>query len=189
MQIQHSENKKSWSLQISRIFSSEYFGIFSFTFLTAIAAQITIPVKPVPFTLQTMAVVLSGAFLGKKNGAYSQFLYLVAGAVGLPVFAFIPDAGYGFARLFSPTGGFLLSFPLAAYLTGVLMEKNKSYVNVVLSMFLGEILIIFSGALFLNSFFVHNLFETFKSAVTIFSVWTVIKVIAASTIFFGLKRK
>ncbi len=76
---------------ISNVSSSQLFWIFSFTMLTAIAAQITIPVKPVPFTLQTMMVVLAGAFLGSKKGAYSQVLYLTLGCIGLPVFAQIPD--------------------------------------------------------------------------------------------------
>ena len=65
--------------------------ILSFTMLTALAAQITIPVRPVPFTFQTTTVILSGAFLGAKKGAYSQFLYLMLGCLGLPVFAQIPE--------------------------------------------------------------------------------------------------
>jgi len=56
--------------------ASQVFWILSFTFLTAVAAQIAIPVKPVPFTLQTMMVLLAGALLGAKNGAYSQLIYL-----------------------------------------------------------------------------------------------------------------
>ena len=60
---------------------NDIFWILSFTVLTAVAAQITIPVKPVPFTLQTMMVLLSGAFLGSKKGAYSQIAYLAAGVM------------------------------------------------------------------------------------------------------------
>ena len=100
---------------ISILSVSQAFWILSFTFLTAIASQITIPIKPVPFTLQTMVVVLSGAFLGAKKGFYSQVIYLLAGCLGLPVFAQVPDATIGFARLFGPTGGYLLAFPAAAF--------------------------------------------------------------------------
>jgi len=179
---------KVLSLPWTKIFASEYFGIFSFAFLTAVAAQVTIPVKPVPFTLQTMTVVLSGALLGAKKGAYSQLLYLAAGAVGLPVFAVLPEAGYGFARFFSATGGFLIAFPLAAYAVGMLMERYKNYFSVVTSMFVGEMIILLSGSVFLNTFFLHNISDTFKAAMAIFSVWTVVKVLAASAIYFGLRK-
>jgi len=72
---------------LTDIASSKLFGIISFTMLTAIAAQFTIPAKPVPFTLQTVMVVLAGAFLGARYGAFSQILYLTAGSIGLPIFA------------------------------------------------------------------------------------------------------
>ena len=70
---------------VSRPHVADALWIFSFALLTAVAAQITIPVKPVPFTLQTMMVLLSGAFLGAKNGAYSQLAYLALGVLGFPV--------------------------------------------------------------------------------------------------------
>src|SRR4030067_1296661 len=123
--------------------------IFSFSFLTAIAAQFTVPVKPVPFTLQTMAVLLSGAFLGAKRGAVSQLIYLSLGIVGLPVFAQTPEGALGFARLIGPTRGYPLAFPLAAFVAGYLIEINKSYSVVVSSMFIGALLIIFFGTLYL----------------------------------------
>ncbi len=163
--------------------------ILSFSILTAVGAQITIPVKPVPFTLQTMMVVLAGAFLGSRNGAYSQVLYLALGCAGLPVFAQVPDGAVGFARLFGPTGGYLLAFPLAAFITGYIIEKKKSYLSVVVSMFLGNVLIIFVGALYLDIFFIHNISESLKAGAVIFSLWTVIKVIAAAAIFFGISKK
>ena len=116
---------------LKRVFENKIVVLLSFTFLTAITAQITIPVKPVPFTLQTMAVLLSGAILGAKRGALSQLFYLTLGIIGFPVFAQTPDGAIGFARLLGPTGGYLLAFPLAAFITGRLIEINKSYINVV----------------------------------------------------------
>ena len=131
------ENVKTSKLLniLSVVKASALFWIISFTILTAIAAQVTIPVKPVPFTLQTMMVLLAGAFLGAKNGAYSQLLYLALGAAGLPVFAHTPEVGIGLARLIGPTGGYLLAFPIAAFLVGYIIEKNQKYITVVLSMF------------------------------------------------------
>jgi biotin transport system substrate-specific component len=184
-------NSKSNSLinLLSFLRTSQLFWIFSFTILTAIAAQITIPVKPVPFTLQTMVVLLAGALLGAKKGAYSQLIYLALGAIGLPIFAHTPDAGIGFARLFGPTGGYLLAFPIAAYLVGYLVQKNKSYFGVVLSMFAANIFIIIAGTLFLYLFYLQNFSDAITAGAAIFTVWMVIKVFAAATIYFGISKK
>ncbi len=174
---------------ISNISTSQWFWIFSFTMLTAVAAQITIPVKPVPFTLQTMMVVLAGAFLGSKKGAYSQLIYLFLGCMGLPVFAQIPDTSIGFARLLGPTGGYLIAFPLGAFLTGYLVEKSKSYIGVVASMFAGEAVILLTGALFLGAFYMHNMKEAMIGGAAVFLLWAVVKVFLAAGIFKGISRK
>ncbi|HEU5394900.1 MAG TPA: biotin transporter BioY, partial [Candidatus Methylomirabilis sp.] len=89
--------------------------------LTALCAQIVIPLIPVPITGQTFAVLLIGAALGARRGAAAIGLYVVEGLVGLPVFA---GGGAGLARLQGPTGGYLLGFIAAAYLTGTLAERG-----------------------------------------------------------------
>jgi biotin transport system substrate-specific component len=94
--------------------------------LTAAAAQISIPLPftAVPFTFGPV-VVLMGAFaLGPRLGAASQVLYLAAGIAGLPVFAASPALAPGIARLFGPTGGYLLAYPLAAFVTGWLALRG-----------------------------------------------------------------
>ncbi len=184
------ENVKSFEVLkiFSNITSSKLFGILSFSILTAVAAQITIPVKPVPFTLQTMMVVLAGALLGAKKGAYSQLLYLMMGVAGLPVFAQVPDGAIGFARLFGPTGGYLLAFPVAAFLTGFMVERVKSYAAVTASMFIGAVSILILGSLYLGAFYLHNLAETIQAGAAVFSLWMVVKVFAASSVYFGIKK-
>lgn len=172
-----------------RLVENKLVWVFSFTLLTAVSAQIAIPIKPVPITLQTMAVLLSGAFLGARNGAYSQLLYLFLGIIGLPVFAVIPDGALGFARLFGPTGGYLLAFPIAAFVTGYLTEKNKSYLAVTLAMFLADIIILIIGTFFLYIFYVKDLMSAVESGIAVFSIWMVIKTFAASTIYFGIKGR
>ncbi len=169
--------------------SNKIFWILSFTFLTAIAAQITVPVQPVPFTLQTMMVLLAGAVLGSKNGAYSQIIYLMLGVIGLPVFAQIPDPTIGLARLIGPTGGYLLAFPLAAYATGKIIEKHKSYIAVILAMFAGNMLILLTGSLYLGTFYLGNIKEAFISGAAVFMLWESVKVFAAGSIYFGLSKK
>jgi biotin transport system substrate-specific component len=174
---------------ILRVAENKLVWVFSFTLLTIASAQIAIPIKPVPITLQTMAVLLSGAFLGAKKGAYSQLLYLFLGIIGLPVFAPIPDGALGFARLFGPTGGYLLAFPVAAFVAGYIIEKNKSYIIITLAMFLAEIIILFVGTLFLYAFYLKDLFLAVESGAAVFSIWMVIKTFAASTIYFGIKGR
>jgi len=171
---------------LTNILSYKLFWILSFSLLTAVSAQIAVPIKPVPFTLQTMMVLLSGAFLGAKNGAYSQIIYVFLGSIGLPIFA---NGSMGPAVLFGPTGGYLLAFPVAAFLVGYLVESNKKYVNVVISMFLGSLTILGIGILFLDLFYVHNFIEAVKAGGVIFSVWMVIKIVAAAGIYFGISKK
>lgn len=168
---------------------SELFWVISFSILTAISAQVSIPIKPVPFTLQTVIVLLAGAFLGAKNGAYSQMIYILMGIIGLPVFAQTADGAMGIARLFGPTGGYLIAFPLAAFMVGYLTEKSQKYFNVILSMFAAEMIIIFFGTLYLYSTFLHNFVDAVKAGAAIFTVWMVIKVFVAATIYFAISKK
>jgi len=89
-----------------------------FAGLTAIGAFLRIPLPYVPFTLQDFFVLLSGSVLGPYFGFFSQMLYLTVGLLGLPVFA----NGGGPAYIFQPTFGYLLAFPLCAFLVGSLVH-------------------------------------------------------------------
>ena len=89
--------------------------------LTAGAAQIVIPMWPVPITGQTFAVLFVGATLGSLRGALSMLLYIGLGIAGLPVFA---EGGAGLAKLTGPTGGYMIGFVLAAALVGWLAQKQ-----------------------------------------------------------------
>ena len=91
--------------------------------LTAACAQITIqvPHSPVPVTGQTFAVLLTGAALGANRGALGQLLYVAMGLVGLPFYA---DGAHGFAVVWGATGGYLVAFPISAYVCGKLAEKR-----------------------------------------------------------------
>lgn len=87
------------------------------TAVIVIMAQIAIPMPlGVPMTMQTFAVTLAAIILGPKNSAVASIVYLLLGAVGLPVFSNFTG---GFSRLAGPTGGFLLSFPIMAYIIGL----------------------------------------------------------------------
>src|SRR5262245_12883603 len=116
--------------------------------LTAAAAQFTMPLPftAVPFTLTPLVVMLSGAALGSRLGFLSQVLYLFAGAIGLSVFAPSATLPPGAARLLGPTGGYLLAYPVAAFVTGWLAERgwDRRYLTSLASMLAG-LAIIFAG--------------------------------------------
>lgn len=92
--------------------------------LTAISAQITIPLPftPVPFTGQTFAVLLAGTALGARLGAASQALYVCVGALGLPVYA---ETTGGWHAATGTTGGYLVGFIVAAAVLGALAERRQ----------------------------------------------------------------
>lgn len=83
--------------------------------VTAVAAQIVVPFFPVPFTLQVFAVVLAGFLLGPRYGALAMAIYLLIGAIGVPVFHGFKG---GLGHLLGPTGGYLVSYPIAAAIAG-----------------------------------------------------------------------
>jgi biotin transport system substrate-specific component len=121
--------------------------------LTAAAAQISFPLPftQVPFTLQPMVVLLGGLALGSRLGMTSQVLYLAAGIAGLPVFAASAILPPGALRLLGPTGGYLMAYPIAAFLTGYLAERrfDRRYLTSVLAMAAGLLVIYASGTIWL----------------------------------------
>jgi biotin transport system substrate-specific component len=95
--------------------------------LVALGAQAAVPIPgtPVPLTLQVPAVLIVGGALGPSLGASSLVFYLMLGAMGLPVFA--PAGLPGLARLFGPTGGYLLAYPLAAAIAGLGVTAGRHW--------------------------------------------------------------
>jgi biotin transport system substrate-specific component len=123
------------------------------TLLTVVAAQVSMPLPftPVPFTLQPMVVLLGAAALGSRLGASAQVLYLALGIVGMPVFAASPVLPQGIARLLGPTGGYLMSYPIAAFVAGFLAEHgfDRRYITSVAAMGAGLAIIFSFGVLWL----------------------------------------
>ncbi len=157
-----------------------------FAALTAIGAQVQIPNQPIPFTLQTFFVLLSGAFLGPRNGFIAQLVYIAAGAVGLPVFS---GASFGLVKLFGVTGGYLMSFPIAAAMVGYLVRVKKGYLWTIISMFLSLVVVFTAGSLYLNAVAIHDLQKAFASGFLIFSWWDIVKVSAAAAIYTELSKR
>jgi len=113
--------------------------------VVAIAAQVAIPLPgtPVPMTLQPLAVLIVGGLLGPRLGAASLLLYLALGAAGLPIFT--PFGAPGVARLFGPTGGYLLAYPIAAYAVGRLAGDGRRWARLGLAVLAGLALIHLGG--------------------------------------------
>jgi biotin transport system substrate-specific component len=113
--------------------------------VVALAAQVVVPVplNPVPMTLQPLAVLAVGGLLGAAGGVSALVLYILMGALGLPVFA---GAAAGAHHLIGPTGGYLLAFPIAAGVTGALVgQPPRSILRVLLACALGMVIIHVGG--------------------------------------------
>ena len=101
--------------------AQRWLGIAGGAIVVAVAAQVVVPLVPVPMTLQPLAVLAVGGALGAEAGAAALVLYLGMGMLGLPVFA---GGAAGVARLLGPTGGYLLAFPVAAAVAGYLTGRT-----------------------------------------------------------------
>ena len=101
-------------------------GVVGFAAMLAAASQVAIPIPgtPVPITLQPFVVALTGLMLGPTYGALSMLLYIAVGATGVPVWA--PIGLPGVARLFGPTGGYIIGYPFAAFVAGILSQRWPS---------------------------------------------------------------
>lgn len=158
--------------------------IFGASLLTALAAQLAIPLPftPVPVTGQTFAVLLCGAALGPRRGFAAQLLYLIEGASGMPVFA----GGAAGAQVFAgPTAGYLVAFPLAAALTGWLAERawDRRFLTMLGVMLLGSTVIFAVGAAGLTRFLPAS--QVFAAGVLPFLPGDVIKTALAAMLFPG----
>ncbi|MEK9135773.1 MAG: biotin transporter BioY, partial [Bacteroidota bacterium] len=156
---------------------SQLLWIAVFAAATAVGARIEIPHQPVPYTLQTLFVLLSGAFLGARNGALSQLAYLGVGALGAPVFAL---GGFGIERLLGPTGGYLLAFPVAAALVGYLVELRPTLLRSFIAMTTGLAVIFTFGTIQLYAVVFKDWSASLNAGFLIFSWWDLIKLSAAA---------
>lgn len=161
-----------------------------FSALTVTGAYITIPLpfSPVPLTLQSFFVLMSGAILGPVFGALSQILYILLGIMGLPVFA-------GFASgpfvLIGPTGGYLLGFVISSFLVGLVCKfSNKKNMLFYLIVFIFGTMVIYIFGIIGLMFFMHiNFTRAFFVGVLPFVVGDFFKITAASFLIIKLRNK
>ena len=156
-------------------------GIVGFAAAVAAASQIAIPLPgtPVPVTLQPMLVILAGMMLGPMAGAASMLLYLAAGAVGLPVFT--PMGAPGIARFFGPTGGYLIAYPVAAFVAGSIARRATSLTGRWIAGIAG-IALIFVGGIAQLALLSGSLGRAVQLGVTPFAALDIVKAFLAAVI-------
>jgi biotin transport system substrate-specific component len=120
-------------------------GVAGFAAALAAASRVAIPIPgtPVPLTLQPLVVVLAGLSLGPAAGAASMLLYIAAGVAGLPVWA--PMGLPGAARLLGPTGGYILAYPVAAFVAGWLATRATSLATRSVAAVAGVVVLLLGG--------------------------------------------
>lgn len=163
------------------------------TVLTAIAAQISVPLPftPVPFTFQPMVVLVGAAALGSRLGMASQVLYLALGIAGVPLFAASPLLPQGAARLLGPTGGYLMSYPFAAFVAGWLAERgfDRRYMTALGAMICGLAVVFAGGLLWLT---IASPARSFSAALASgffpFVVPDLLKLLVAASVMPGIWR-
>ena len=156
--------------------------VVGFNLLLILSARLSIHLwfTPVPITLQTFVVMLSGAALGSRRGALVMLLYLAEGASGLPVFA---GGGGGWAYLItSPTAGYLWSYPIAAFVVGFLAERglDRSFLTSVFAMLPGTVIIYALGVTWLAVLLHIGLDKAFVLGMWPFIPGDLIKIVVAA---------
>ena len=153
---------------------------------TAAAAQVSVPLPytPVPLVFTPLAVLLCAAALGARLGAIAQMAYLIAGIVGMPVFAPSATLPPGALRLLGPTGGYLMAYPLAAFVTGYLSERgwDRRYWTSLAAMCLGLAVIFAGGVSWLSLAVTHSWPTALTAGLRWFIVLDVLKLAAGALI-------
>jgi biotin transport system substrate-specific component len=166
----HQLRLQEWTKQAAIVVAASLF--------VALCARVSVPLPftPVPLTLQNFGVLAVGLTLGSRRGFAALLLYLVEGSFGLPVFSM----GGGIAHLFGPTGGFLLTYPLVAFVAGWLYEKSsRRFAWAAFASLIAEI-VLFAGGLSWLAVCTHSISLAFKYGLYWFVFAEVIKIMMAA---------
>lgn len=151
-----------------------------FAALTAVLAQFSIPIGPVPISLATFSVFLAGGILGASGGLVSQVVYILLGAAGLPVFAgFSGGAGV----IAGPTGGYIVGYAAGAWLIGLMTERfGRKVFPLAVSMAAGMAVCYFLGTVWFIIVTKRTVWESMMICVFPFLIGDVLKIAVASAI-------
>jgi biotin transport system substrate-specific component len=161
--------------------------VIAASLFVAVCARVTVPLPftPVPLTLQNFGVLVVGLLLGSRRGFAALTLYLLEGAFGLPVFSM----GSGIAHLLGPTGGFLMAYPMVAFVAGRIYERgSRRFVWAALSSVAAE-LVLFAGGITWLAVLTHSASLAIKYGLYWFVFAEVIKVLMAAAIASRWRRQ
>ncbi|MEO7147340.1 MAG: biotin transporter BioY [Terrimesophilobacter sp.] len=149
--------------------------------LTAIAAQVVVPLWPVPITGQTLAVLLVGSSLGALRGTLSMLLYAVLGIIGLPVFS---EASSGLGVVLGASGGYIIGFIFAAAFTGWIAQRSwdRRILRAILAFLGGTVLVYAVGLPWLSFTLGYNLVETLNAGFFPFIIGGIVKMLIAAAV-------
>ena len=154
--------------------------VVAFSLFNALAAQFSLNIGPIPITGQTFAVTLTGALLGSRLGAMALVAYIIEGCCGLPFFA---NGMSGLGVLFGVTGGYIVSFPAAAYITGAFAEHgwDRRFLTAAAAMAIGSVVILAAGCSWLILLNTPPI-AAFKVGVMPFIAGDIVKVLLAAAV-------
>jgi len=175
-----SDRAQQWVLETSIIVGASLF--------IALCARITLPLPftPVPLTLQNFGVLLVGLLLGGRRGFAALALYLCEGLAGLAVFN--PTGPGGLAQVLGPTGGYLIAYPLVAFVAGWIFERGKKSVGRAITANFAAEIVLFAGGLSWLWILTHSFSRTFVYGLYWFVFAEIIKIMVAAAIASGWQR-
>jgi biotin transport system substrate-specific component len=164
-----------WARQVAIVIAASLF--------VALCARVTVPLPftPVPLTLQNFGVLAVGLLLGSRRGFAALCFYLVEGAFGLPVFS-PAILGSGITHLVGPTGGFLMAYPLVAFLAGYIYEHSSRRFSWAAVSAVAAELVLFAGGLSWLAVLTHSASLALKYGLYWFVFAEVIKVLMAAAV-------
>jgi biotin transport system substrate-specific component len=158
--------------------------VITASLFVALCARVTVPllpITPVPLTLQNFGVLAVGLLLGSRRGFAALALYLVEGAFGLPVFS-PAILGSGITHLLGPTGGFLMAYPLVAFIAGYIYEHTSGRFAWAAGSAVAAEVVLFGSGLSWLAVFTHSISLAIRYGLYWFVFAEVIKVMMAAAV-------
>jgi biotin transport system substrate-specific component len=175
-QTRPMDRRMEWARQAAIVIAASLF--------VALCARVTVPLPftPVPLTLQNFGVLTVGLLLGSRRGFAALALYLIEGAFGLPVFSPSMSLGVGVFRILGPTGGFLMAYPLVAFIAGYIYEhSSRRFGWAALSAVAAELVLFVAGLSWL-AVLTHSVSLALRYGLYWFVFAEVIKVLMAAAV-------
>jgi len=165
-----------------------YVGLISSLICIISPFSLMLPVSPAPISLGTFGVYLAGVILGTKMGVTSVTVYLILGAIGLPIFAGFMG---GISRFFAPSGGYLISYILIALLTGYFSDKfyGKKNILIIVGMIIGTLMCYFVGSAYMSYKMGFDISTAFIKGVIPYIIGDTIKMIVAYFISIEIRKR